>query len=74
MLMTIKRPKGDNMKSYSCHCRLGHARKRRMTELHYCGSLGSFDCESFDTCESFLLGKDDRVALYGERVNMLMDH
>ena len=30
-----------------------------MTELHKCGSLGSFGRESFDKCESFLLGKDD---------------
>ena len=67
MLMTIKWPKEDNLKSsYSWHCRLGHASERRMNELHNCGSLGSFDHESFDKCESFLLGKDDRVALYGK--------
>ena len=28
-----------------------------MTKLHKSGSLGSFDYESFDTCESCLLGK-----------------
>ena len=28
-----------------------------MIELHKSGSLGSFDCESFNTCESCLLGK-----------------
>ena len=28
-----------------------------MTKLHKCGSLGSFDYESFDRCESCLLGK-----------------
>ena len=37
-----------------------------MTELHNRGSLASFDCESFDNFESYLLGKDDRVALKGE--------
>ena len=37
-----------------------------MNELHNCGSLGSIDCESFDKCESCLLGKDDRVALMGK--------
>ena len=67
MLMTIKRPKRDNLKSsYSWHCRLGPACERRMTELHNFGSLGSFGCESFDNCESCLLGKDDPVALYGK--------
>ena len=35
-----------------------------MTELHKSGSLGSFESDSFETCESFLLGKDDRVSLY----------
>ena len=62
--MTMKRPKGDNLKSsYLWHCRLGHASETRMIELHNCVSLGSFDRESLDTCESCLLGKDDRVAL-----------
>ena len=55
-----KKAKGDNLKSsYSWHCRIGHASERRMNELHNCGSLGSFDCESFGKCESRLLGKDD---------------
>ena len=65
--MTIKKPKGDSQKSsYAWHCRLGHASERRMTKLHNCGILGSFDCDLFDKCESCLLGKDDRVALYGK--------
>ena len=60
MLMTIKGPKGDNLKSsYSWHCSLGHESEGCMTELHNYGSLGSFDRELFDKCESFLLGKDD---------------
>ena len=55
-----KRLKGDNMKSsYSWHCHLGHTSERRMTELHPSISLRSFDCDSFDKCESCLLGKDD---------------
>ena len=62
-----KKAKGDNLKSsYSWHCYLGHASERPVTELHNCSSLGSFDCESFDKCESLLLSKDDRVALYGK--------
>ena len=60
-----KRTKIDNLKSsYSWHCRLGPASERRVTELHNCESLGSFDCESFDKYESCLLSKDDRVSLY----------
>ena len=44
-----KRPKGENLKSfYSWHYCLGHASKRCMIELHKSGSLGSFDCDSFD--------------------------
>ena len=39
-----KRQKADNLKSsYIWHCRLGHKSERRTTELHKCGSLGSFD-------------------------------
>ena len=53
-----KRQKGDNLKSsHLWHCHLGHINERHMTELHKCGSLWSFDYESFDTCESCLLGK-----------------
>ena len=67
MLMTTKGPKRGNLKSsYSWHYHLGHASEKRMTELHNYDSLGSFDCESFDKCESHLLGKVDQVALYGK--------
>ena len=67
MLMTVKRPKRDNLKSsYSLHYRLDHASERCITKLHNYGSLGSFYCESVDNYESFLLGKDDQVAFYGK--------
>ena len=47
-----KRQKGDNLKSsFLWHCRLGHISETHMTKLHKSGSLGSFDYESFDTCE-----------------------
>ena len=63
MLMTIKGGKRDNLKSsYSRHCCLGPVNERRMTKLQISSSLGSFDYESFDKCESCLLGKDDGVA------------
>ena len=59
MLRIIKRTKGNNQKSsYSWHFRLGHASERRVTKLQNCGSLGSFDRESFDKCESCLLGME----------------
>ena len=62
-----KRPKGDNLKSsYSWHYCLGRASEICITELHKSGSLGSFDYESFGTCESCLLTKDDFVSLYGK--------
>ena len=53
-----KRQKGDNLKSaFLWHYRLGHINETYMAKLHKSGSLGSFDYESFDTCESCLLGK-----------------
>ena len=68
MLMTIKGPKRDNLKSsYLWHCRFGHISERRMSELHKCGSLGSFDYESFDTCESCLLSKMTKLPFKGKR-------
>ena len=43
-----KKQKRDYLKSsYLWHCSLSHISERRMIELHKCGSLGSFDYESF---------------------------
>jgi hypothetical protein len=39
------------------HCRLGHINEKHIERLHKDGLLSSFDFESFDTCESCLLGK-----------------
>ena len=62
-----KRQNGDNLKSlFLWHCRLGHINERRMIKLHKCGYLGSFDYESFDTCESCLLGKMTKLPLKGK--------
>ena len=60
-----KRQKGDNLKSsHLWHCRLGHISEKRMSKLYKCGSLGSFDYESFDTCESCLLiRQNDQISL-----------
>ena len=56
--VNTKRLKTNNLKpSYLWHCRLGHINETRMSKLHKEGSLGSFDYESYETCESCLLGK-----------------
>jgi hypothetical protein len=39
------------------HCRLGHINEKHIEQLHKDGLLSSFDFESFETCESYLLGK-----------------
>ena len=46
-----------------------------MTKLHKRGSLGSFDYESYDTCESCLLGKMMKLPFKRkcERANGLLD-
>ena len=71
-----KKQKRDNLKSsFLWHCCLSHISERRMTKLHRCGSLGSFHYESFDTCESCLLGKMTKLPFKGngERANGLLD-
>ena len=46
-----------------------------MTKLHKEGSLGPFDFESYDTCESYLLGKMTKLSFKGkgERANGPLD-
>ena len=46
-----------------------------MTKLHKNGNLGSFDYESYDTCESCLLGKMTKTPFSGkgERAVALLD-
>ena len=43
--------------TYFWHCRLGHINEKRISRLHKDGLLDSFDYESFESCESYLLGK-----------------
>ena len=62
-----KRKMRDNLKSsFLWHCCLGHISERRMTKLHKCRSLGSFDYESFDTCELCLFGKMTKLPFKGK--------
>ena len=56
--ITTKRIKSNDLNpTYLWHCRLGHINEKRISKLHQDGFLNSFDFESFDICESCLLGK-----------------
>ena len=56
--INVKRLKPNDLNmTYFWHCRLGHISWKRMKKLHDDGLLTSFDLESFETCESCLLGK-----------------
>ncbi|KAL3497596.1 hypothetical protein ACH5RR_040328 [Cinchona calisaya] len=62
-----KRSKIDNLKqSFLWHCRLGHINEKRIFKLHNNGYLGSFDYESYDICESCLLGKMTKSSFTGK--------
>src|SRR3954462_9101935 len=56
--INVKRLKPNDLNTtYFWHCRLGHISEKRMKKPHDDGILNSFDFESFETCESCLLGK-----------------
>jgi hypothetical protein len=58
--INIKRARLNNLNpTFIWHCRLGHINKKRIERLHKDDLLNSFDFESFDTCESCLLEKND---------------
>ena len=44
-------------KAYLWHCRLGHVGDERLQKLHKDAYLGTFDYESFATCESCIMCK-----------------
>jgi hypothetical protein len=48
------------------HCHLGHINEKHIERLHKDGLLNSFDFESFDTCESCLLGKITKAPFTGQ--------
>src|SRR5206468_8463672 len=56
----------DSNPSYLWHCRLGHINMTRMKKLHEHGLLGSYNLESYDTCESCLMGKMTRSSFKGK--------
>ena len=56
--VNTKRLKSESLNfSYLWHCCLGHVSDKHVSKLHKQGDLGSFDYESYDTCESCLKGK-----------------
>ena len=56
--ITNKRLKMSNKdETYMWHCRLGHINKTSISTLSNSGYLDGFDPNSYDICESYLLGK-----------------
>src|SRR5262249_14884 len=65
--INIKRPKMNSLNPlFLWHCRLGHINESHMNKLHKSGNLGSFDYESYDTCESYLFGKMTKTPFRGK--------
>ena len=57
-----KKFKSNNLNTtYLWNCHLGHINEKRISKLHQNGLLNSFDYESFETCESCLLGKMTKI-------------
>ena len=70
-----KRFKSNNLDpTYFWHCCLGHINEKRILKLYQDGLRHSFDLESFQTCESCLLGKMTKApfAGHGERASDLL--
>jgi hypothetical protein len=71
---TMRLRPNDLNPTFIWHCRLGHINEKRIEQLHKDGLLSSFDFESFDTCESCLLGKMTKAPFTGhsERASDLL--
>ena len=62
-----KRFKSNDLNpTYFWHCRLGHVNEKRIFKLHQDGLIHSFVLESFETCESCLLGKMTKAPFAGQ--------
>ena len=73
--INTKRFKSNNLNpTYFWHCRLGHINEKRISKLHRDGLLDSFDFESYESCESCLMGKMTKAPFTGqsERANDLL--
>ena len=74
--MNVKRHTPNEInQTYFWHCRLGHISLKRMKKLHDDGLLTSSDFESFEACESCLLGKMTKspLAKSCERASELLE-
>ena len=70
-----KRFKSNDLNpTYFWHCRLGHVNENCILKLHQDGLIHSFGLESFETCESCLLGKMTKALFVGhsERASDLL--
>ena len=70
-----KRFKSNDLNpTYFWHCRLGHVNEKHILKFHQDGLIHSFDLESFETCESCLLGKMTKAPFTGnnERASDLL--
>ncbi|VFQ76025.1 unnamed protein product [Cuscuta campestris] len=68
----VKRSKPNSLNiTYLWHCRLGHISEKRISKLRHSGVLDSFDLESYDVCQSCLLGKMTKAPFtgHGERAS-----
>ncbi|WZZ65001.1 hypothetical protein YC2023_076371 [Brassica napus] len=65
----------DTNQTFLWHCRLGHINEKRIQKLHSDGLLSSFDYESYEKCESCLLGKMAKAPFtgHGERAKDLLE-
>ena len=64
--INTKRFKSNNLNpTYFWHCRLGHINEKRISKLHRDGLLDSFDFESYESCESCLMGKMTKAPFTG---------
>ena len=73
--ITSKKTKPNELNpTYLWHCRLSHINENRISKLHKDGLLDSFDFESFENCESCLLGKmtKDPFTGQGQRASDLL--
>jgi hypothetical protein len=73
--INVKRDRLNNLNhTFIWHCRLGHINEKCIERLYKDGLLSSFDFESFDTCESYLLGKMTKAPFtsQSERVSDLL--
>ena len=65
--INTKRFKSNDLnQTFIWHCRLGHINEKRISKLHQDGLLNSFDFESYETCDSCLLGKMTKAPFTGK--------